>query len=89
MNTRWWEAGGWTALVGGNPTEPIGRSRVNNIDGQTERSNRAFGKSDIEGKTARVVARERGTRTSFKCAGAHESKRGQRTSFNRGEGFPR
>ena len=31
MNTPGWEAGGWTALVGGNPTESIGRSRVNNI----------------------------------------------------------
>ena len=31
MNTPCREAGGWTALVGGNPTEPIGRSRVNNI----------------------------------------------------------
>ncbi|HEX9281155.1 MAG TPA: hypothetical protein VF878_01640 [Candidatus Udaeobacter sp.] len=32
MNTPCWEAGGWTALVGGNPTEPIGRSRVNDIE---------------------------------------------------------
>ena len=32
MNMRCWEAGGWTALVGGNPTEPIGRSRVNDIE---------------------------------------------------------
>ena len=29
MNTPCWEAGGWTALVGGNPTEPIGGSPVN------------------------------------------------------------
>src|SRR5262245_9302792 len=57
MNTPCWEAGGWTALVGGNPTERIGRSRV----------------SDIEGKVTRVGA----------------SERGQRTSFNRGKGFPR
>ena len=32
MNTPCWEAGGWTALVGGNPTERIGRSRVNDIE---------------------------------------------------------
>ena len=43
-NTPCWEAGGWTALVGGNPTEPIGRSRV----------------SDIEGKGARVAPSESG-----------------------------
>ena len=30
------------------------------IDGQTERSNGASGKSDIEGKVARVAARKRG-----------------------------
>lgn len=28
MNTPCWEVGGWTALVGGNATERIGRSRV-------------------------------------------------------------
>lgn len=50
MNTSCWEAGGWTVLVGGNPTERIGRSRVN----------------DIEGKAARVVASECGERASFK-----------------------
>jgi hypothetical protein len=33
MNTPCWEAGGWTALVGGNPTERIGRSRVNDMAG--------------------------------------------------------
>jgi hypothetical protein len=33
MNTPCWEAGGWTALVGGNPTERIGRSRVNDMSG--------------------------------------------------------
>jgi hypothetical protein len=33
MNTPCWEAGGWTALVGGNPTERIGRSRVNDVAG--------------------------------------------------------
>src|SRR6266481_5773267 len=44
--------------------------------GKTERSNGASsGRSDIEGKAARVAARELGTRTSFKWAGAHESTR--------------
>ena len=33
MNTPCWEAGGWTAMVGGNPTERIGRSRVNDMAG--------------------------------------------------------
>jgi hypothetical protein len=33
MNTPSWEAGGWTALVGGNPTERIGRSRVSDMAG--------------------------------------------------------
>jgi hypothetical protein len=37
MNTPCWEAGGWTALVGGNPTERIGRSRVNNMAGKAAR----------------------------------------------------
>jgi hypothetical protein len=44
MNTPCWEAGRWTALVDGNPTERIGRSRVN----------------DIEGKVTKVGASERG-----------------------------
>ena len=59
MNTPCWEAGGWTALVGGNPTERIGRSRVN----------------DIEGKVTRVGASERGQRTSFKIVCCNFSKR--------------
>ena len=37
MNTPCWEAGGWTALVGGNPTERIGRSRVNDMAGKAAR----------------------------------------------------
>ena len=37
MNTPCWEAGGWTALVGGNPTERIGRSRVNDMEGKVTR----------------------------------------------------
>ena len=32
MNTPCREAGGWTALVDGNPTERIGRSRVNDME---------------------------------------------------------
>ena len=51
MNTPCWEAGGWTALVGGNPTEPIGRSRVNDIE-HVAIGNGAFGQSDIEDKAA-------------------------------------
>jgi hypothetical protein len=50
MNTPSWEADGWTALVGGNPTQRIRRSRVN----------------DIECKVTMVGASERGQRTSFK-----------------------
>ena len=45
------------------------RGRANQssvVDGQIERSNGAFGKSDIEGKAARVAARELRSRTSFK-----------------------
>ena len=41
--------------------------------GKTERSNGAFGKSDIEGKAAMGSGERAGKRTSFKCAGAHES----------------
>ena len=68
MNTPCWEAGGWTALVGGNPTEPIGRSRVNDMEGKVTRvgaSERSRGDaSDIDGQTERS-----------KWAGAHESTR--------------
>ena len=48
------------------------RWELSDPDGQTERSNRAFGKSDIEGKAPRVAARERGTRMSFKFGGRDE-----------------
>jgi hypothetical protein len=68
MNAPCWEAGGWTALVGGNPTEPIGRSRVNDMSGNATRvgvSERSRGDaSDIDGQTERS-----------KWAGAHESTR--------------
>jgi hypothetical protein len=40
------------------------------IDGQTERSNGAYGKSDIEGKAARVAARERGNANEFQMRGS-------------------
>ena len=43
------------------------------IDGQTEKSNGDFGKSDIEGKAAMGSGERAGKRTSFKCARAHES----------------
>ncbi len=36
------------------------RGDASNIDGRTETSNGAFGKSDIEGKTAREAASELG-----------------------------
>jgi hypothetical protein len=36
------------------------RREASNIDGQTERSNGAYGKSDIEGKTVREAASELG-----------------------------
>ena len=48
---------------------------MGDIDGETERSNGAFGKTDIEGKAARGSGERAGTRTSFKWAGAHESMR--------------
>ena len=59
--------------------EPRGAS---DIDGQTERSNGAFGKSDIEGKTARVGASELG-KERVSNVREHMSQCGQRASFNR------
>jgi hypothetical protein len=56
--------------VGSKRMEPPGAC---DIDGQTDRSNGAYGKSDIEGKTAREAASELGKGASFKWAGAHES----------------
>ena len=38
--------------------------------GKTERSNGAFGNSDIEGKAARVAARERGDANEFQMGGS-------------------
>jgi uncharacterized protein YuzE len=49
------------------------RGDASDIDGKTERSNGAFGKSDIECKTARVAASELGKERVSKWAGAHES----------------
>jgi len=49
------------------------RGDASDIDGQAERSNGAFGKSDIEGKAAMGSGERAGKRTSFKWAGAHES----------------
>jgi len=51
------------------------RGDASDIDGQTDRSNGAFGKSDIEGKAAMGSGERAGKRTSFKWAGAHESTR--------------
>src|SRR5437773_9949251 len=42
------------------------RGDASDIIGQTERSNRAFGKSDIEGKTVTGSGERAGKRTSFK-----------------------
>jgi hypothetical protein len=42
------------------------RRESSDIDGQTERSNGAFGKSDIEGKAAMGSGERAGKRTSFK-----------------------
>jgi hypothetical protein len=49
--------------------------------GKTERSNGAFGKSDMEGKAAMVAASELGSER-VSNAREHMSQRGQRTSFN-------
>ena len=49
------------------------RGDASDIDGQTDRSNGAFGKNDIEGKAAMGSGERPGKRTSFKWAGAHES----------------
>jgi hypothetical protein len=57
------------------------RGDASDIDGQTDRSNGAFGKSDIEGKVARVAARKR-RRDRASNQREHMSQRGQRTSFN-------
>src|SRR5262249_29134725 len=76
MNTPCWEAGGWTALVGGNPTERIGRPRVNDMSGNAARlvaSERGSERVSIEERDFRdrrqsceVAAMECGQRRSFK-----------------------
>jgi hypothetical protein len=53
--------------------EPRGHERHRWANREVERS---FGKSDIEGKAAMGSSERAGKRTSFKWAGAHESKRG-------------
>ena len=50
------------------------RGDASEIDGLTERSNGAFGKSDIEGKVARVAARKRGRDRVSSGREAHESR---------------
>jgi hypothetical protein len=52
--------------------------------GKTERSNGAFGKSDIEGKTAREAASELG-KERVSNGREHMSQCGQRASFNKKE----
>jgi hypothetical protein len=59
--------------------EPRGRLRRRWANREVEWS---FWESDIEGKAAMGSGERAGKRTSFKWAGAHESKRGQRMSFN-------
>ena len=70
MNTPCWEAGGWTALVGGNPTERIGRSRVNDIEHDVR------GRRRVDGPTAEVGGKRAGANesTRYKWAGAHAVK---------------
>ena len=48
--------------------------------GKTERSNGAFGKSDIEGKVARVAARKRG-RDRVSSGREHMSQSGEASEF--------
>ena len=55
------------------------------IDGQTEKSNGDFGKSDIEGKAALVAASELGSE-QVSNGREHMSQRGQRASFNGARG---
>jgi len=57
------------------------RGDASDIDGQTERSNGVFGKSDIEGKTAREAATDLG-KERVSNGQAHMSQRGQRANFN-------
>jgi hypothetical protein len=54
--------------------------------GKTERSNGAFGKSDIEGKVARVAASEVGSER-VSNGREHMSQCGQRASFNGADGI--
>jgi hypothetical protein len=56
------------------PAREWSRGDVSDIDGQAEMPNGAFGKSDIEGKAAMGSGERAGKRTSFKRAGANESK---------------
>jgi len=50
MNTPCWEAGGWTALVGRNPTERIGRLRVNDMEGSEPDWQSDEGRSEQAGR---------------------------------------
>ena len=74
------------------------RRKSSDMYGQTDRSNGAFGKSDIEGKVARVAARKRehdrvsngrehmsqsGDAAEFQMGREHMSECGQRASFKR------
>ena len=56
------------------------RGDASDIDGQTERSNGAFGKSDIEGKAALVAASELGSER-VSNGREHMSQPGRRASW--------
>jgi hypothetical protein len=51
------------------------RGDASDIDGQNREAERSFWEKRHRRQSARVAAREQGTRTSFKWAGAHESTR--------------
>ena len=58
---------------GGFPPREWSRWDSSDIDGQTERSNGAFGKSEIEGRAAMVAASEPGSERVSNARGANES----------------
>jgi hypothetical protein len=68
-------------LVAMVATSERSRGDVSDIDGQTERLNGAFGKSDIEGNAAMVAASELGSER-VSNGREHMSQRGERASLN-------
>ena len=57
------------------------RGDASDMDGQTARSNGAFGKSDIEGKAARVAASETWAVSEFQMGGSTRANVGNEASF--------